>query len=210
MAEKEKKYPVYRWHLIEVAAVQKLAERLREKTGADLCEIRTLHPYPADPYETAHIAQAERAGGKLREANPRGKKAAIINWDAAIVINRGCVGCVVERCWIHNNEFSKPTISNPAESDKDGIVRFTGLKPGTYVIRETETLEGFTVTGEVIRVKLDAYYAVPEQMRRLVNYTTIQTGVHLAVTGIMWVGLAVMVTSGIVGLVRRRRRRNAS
>ena len=97
-----------------------------------------------------------------------------------------------------------------AESDKDGIVRFTRLKPGTYVIRETETLEGFTVTGEVIRVKLDAYYAVPEQMLRLVNYTTIQTGVHLAVTGIMWVGLAVMVTSGIVGLVCRRRRRKAS
>ena len=45
---------------------------------------------------------SERAGGKLREANPRGKKAGIINWDAAIVISRGCEGCVVERCWIHD------------------------------------------------------------------------------------------------------------
>ena len=96
-----------------------------------------------------------------------------------------------------------------AESDKDGIVRFTNLKPGTYLIRETETLEGFTVTGEVIKVKLDAYYAVPESMRKLINYTTIQTGVHMAVTGIMWAGLALMVVSGVVSIVRRRRQRKA-
>ena len=96
-----------------------------------------------------------------------------------------------------------------AESDKEGIVRFTNLKPGTYLIRETETLEGFTVTGEVIKVKLDAYYAVPESMRKLINYTTIQTGVHMAVTGIMWAGLALMVVSGVVSIVRRRRQRKA-
>ena len=93
------------------------------------------------------------------------------------------------------------------ESGKDGIVRISNLKPGTYLIRETETLEGFTVTGEVIKVKLDAYYTVPEKMRQLVNYTTIQTGVHLAVTGIMWAGLGLMVVSGVVGLTRRHRRR---
>ena len=96
-----------------------------------------------------------------------------------------------------------------AESDKEGIVRFTNLKPGTYLIRETETLEGFTVTGEVIKVKLDEYYAVPESMRKLINYTTIQTGVHMAVTGIMWAGLALMVVSGVVSIVRRRRQRKA-
>ena len=38
-----------------------------------------------------------------------------------------------------------------------------------------------------------------------INYTTIQTGVNLAVTGIMWVGIGLMVVSGTVGLVRKRR-----
>ena len=63
-------------------------------------------------------------------------------------------------------------------SDKDGIVSITDLTPGTYFIKEIETLEGFTLSGEVIKVKLDEYYAVPEKMRTLVNYTTIQTGVN--------------------------------
>ena len=92
-------------------------------------------------------------------------------------------------------------------SDKDGIVSITGLKPGTYFIREIETLEGFTLSGEVIKVKLDEYYVVPEKMHTLVNYTTIQTGVNLAVTGIMWAGLGLMAVSGTVGFVRKRRQK---
>ena len=92
-------------------------------------------------------------------------------------------------------------------SDKDGIVSFAGLKPGTYFIKEIETLEGFTLSGEVIKVKLDEYYVVPEKMRTLINYTTIQTGVNLAVTGIMWAGLGLMAVSGTVGLVRKRRQK---
>lgn len=61
------------------------------------------------------------------------------------------------------------------------------------------------MTGEVIKVKLDQYYAVPEKLRQLKNYTTIQTGVHMAVTGVMWLGLAVMFVSGTVGIIRRRK-----
>lgn len=90
-------------------------------------------------------------------------------------------------------------------SGKDGIVHIEGLTPGTYLIREIETLEGYSVTGEVIKVKLDQYYAVPEKLRQLKNYTTIQTGVHMAVTGVMWLGLAVMLVSGTVGIIRRRK-----
>ena len=41
-------------------------------------------------------------------------------------------------------------------------------------------------------------------MRKFVNYTTIQTGVNLAVTGVMWVGIGLMVISGTAGLTRRR------
>ena len=35
MADNEKKYPVYKWHLIEVTAVQKLAEELRDQMEAE-------------------------------------------------------------------------------------------------------------------------------------------------------------------------------
>ena len=91
------------------------------------------------------------------------------------------------------------------ESDKDGIVSIRGLKPGEYFIKEVETLEGYSVSGEIIRLKIDEYYVVPDTLRRFINYTTIQTGVNLAVTGIMWVGIALMAVSGPRGLIRKRR-----
>lgn len=92
------------------------------------------------------------------------------------------------------------------ESDQDGLVQIKNLLPGTYFIKEIETLEGYSVSGEVIKLKLDEYYVVPEKLKQFVNYTTIQTGVHLAVTGVMWAGLGLMVISGTVGLIRRRRK----
>ena len=92
------------------------------------------------------------------------------------------------------------------ESDKDGMVQIKDLKPSTYLIREIETLEGYSVSGEVIKLKLDEYYTVPEKVKQFVNYTTIQTGVNLVVTGVMWAGLGLMVVSGTVGLIRRRRK----
>ncbi|MBQ9210176.1 MAG: hypothetical protein IJ153_00605 [Clostridia bacterium] len=90
-------------------------------------------------------------------------------------------------------------------SGKDGMVEIKDLKPGTYFIREIETLEGYSVSGEVIKLKLDEYYVVSEKLRQFVNYTTIQTGVHLAVTGVMWAGIALMVISGTVGILKKRR-----
>lgn len=92
------------------------------------------------------------------------------------------------------------------ESDQDGLVQIKNLLPGIYFIKEIETLEGYSVSGEVIKLKLDEYYVVPEKLKQFVNYTTIQTGVHLAVTGVMWAGLGLMVISGTVGLIRRRRK----
>ena len=94
------------------------------------------------------------------------------------------------------------------ESDEEGMVRITDLTPGTYFLKETETLKGFTLSGEVIQIKLDEYYVIPEEPRRFINYTTIQTGVHLAVTGVMIVGIALMLVSGTIGLIRKRRQRN--
>lgn len=96
------------------------------------------------------------------------------------------------------------------KSDQDGVVSINGLKPGTYIIREIETLEGFTLSGDVIKVKLDKYYVVPEQMKQWINYTTIQTGVHMAVTGIMWAGLALMVISVTMGFIHKRKKQKAN
>lgn len=91
------------------------------------------------------------------------------------------------------------------ESGKDGIVRIQNLKPGVYYIKEIDTLEGYSLSGEIIKLKIDEFYVVPEKMKRFVNYTVIQTGVNLAVTGIMWVGVGLIVVSGTLGLVRKRR-----
>ena len=90
-----------------------------------------------------------------------------------------------------------------------GKAVFEGLDLGVYLIREIETLKGFTLTGEVIKVKLDGYYVIPDKPRQLVNYTTIQTGVHLAVTGLMCTGIALMAVIGTIGLVRKRRQRRS-
>lgn len=91
------------------------------------------------------------------------------------------------------------------ESGKDGIIRIQDLTPGVYYIKEIETLEGYSLSGEIIKLKIDEFYVVPEEMKRFVNYTVIQTGVNLAVTGIMWVGIGLIVVSGTLGLVRKRR-----
>ena len=54
-------------------------------------------------------------------------------------------------------------------SDENGIVKVTDLKPGTYIIREIETLEGFLRTDETIEVVIDEHYIVPEEMYHLCN-----------------------------------------
>ena len=106
-------------------------------------------------------------------------------------------------------EDEKGTELGIYESDEQGVVSMTGLKPGAYIIREIETLKGFTLSGDVNKVKLDEYYVVPEKMKQWINYTTIQTGVHMAVTGVMWAGLAMMVISGTALLVKKRRQHKA-
>ena len=57
------------------------------------------------------------------------------------------------------------------ESGEDGIVSIRDLTPGEYFIKEIETLEGYSVSGEVIRVKINEAYVVPDEMRKFVNYT---------------------------------------
>ena len=83
-------------------------------------------------------------------------------------------------------------------SGEDGIVQVDGLTPGTYIIREIETLEGYTVSGEAIEVVIDEHYIVPDEMYVLVNYPDIQTGVDFEITPWMYAGGAAMLAGLIL------------
>ena len=73
-------------------------------------------------------------------------------------------------------------------SGEDGTVRVDGLEPGSYVIRETQALEGYTRTDETLCFTLNASYMPAEEMPELVNATVIQTGIDLIVTPLMTLG----------------------
>lgn len=55
----------------------------------------------------------------------------------------------VERCWIHNNAFYKPTIANPAESDKAGGDGACDFKRGMYFTNSYNYYEGYHKTNLV-------------------------------------------------------------
>lgn len=80
-------------------------------------------------------------------------------------------------------------------SGEDGIVHVTGLTPGVYIIREIETLEGYTLSEETIKVVIDDKYIVPDEMFRFVNYPNIQTGAGFEMTSLMWSGVALLSVS---------------
>ena len=73
-----------------------------------------------------------------------------------------------------------------------------------------KTLKGYTLSGDVIKLTLDSCYVVPETVKQFINYTTIQTGVHLAVTIVMWIGLGLMAVSGTLGIIRKRKQRRVN
>ncbi len=55
----------------------------------------------------------------------------------------------VERCWVHNCEFYKPSISNPAESDKAGGDGACDFKRGLYFTNSYCYYEGYHKTNLV-------------------------------------------------------------
>lgn len=91
-------------------------------------------------------------------------------------------------------------------SDAEGMVEMKNLVPGTYFIKEIKTLEGFTLSNDVRKLVIDETYMIPEKLPTWINYTTIQTGVNIAVTWVMWIGIGLMVISGTVGLVRKKKK----
>ena len=85
-------------------------------------------------------------------------------------------------------------------SGDDGIVHVYDLVPGTYIIREIETWEGYTVSGEVIELVIDEHYIIPDEMYVMVNYPDIQTGVDQEITPMMYAGGAVLL-AGLILLI---------
>ena len=83
-------------------------------------------------------------------------------------------------------------------SGDDGIVHVTFDKPGTYIIREIETLEGFTRTDETIKVEVNEKYVVPKVMYKLVNYPKIQTGVEIS-NPFLWIGIGALALALVCG-----------
>lgn len=83
-------------------------------------------------------------------------------------------------------------------SAENGVVYIYGLTPGKYTIRETATVEGFTVSDDTITVEINEKYKVPTKLKRFVNYPSISTGVDVSPTALTWVGIGLV---GIAGLI---------
>lgn len=96
-----------------------------------------------------------------------------------------------------------------AVSDKNGFVRFDGLTPGEYVIREKATLEGYMLTDEVINVNINSEYvpaAKAEDMKRMINYKNIQTGVEFTTSPWLYVGIALVIAAVITAVVLKKKK----
>ena len=92
-------------------------------------------------------------------------------------------------------------------SGEDGMVYVTGLVPGSYVIRETETMEGFTVSDDPIEITIDDSYVVADKIPVFVNYPVIQTGVDFEITPPMIAGAALIGAGGIGSMVMLLKRK---
>ena len=112
-----------------------------------------------------------------------------------------------------NLEDTEGNVLRELISGENGLVTVDNLEPGTYVIRETETLEGFTVSGETIEIVIDENYVVTDELPVFVNYPEIQTGVDFEITPVMYAGYAVMLI-GLIAMIatgirsRKHRRKN--
>jgi len=98
-----------------------------------------------------------------------------------------------------------------ASSDKNGVVTFTGLRPGSYVIRETEALYGYTRSDETIQFTIDENYQPPKKLKRMTNYPDIETGIDLIFTPGMIAGLCITtlaIAAAIILRVKRKKQRN--
>ena len=106
-----------------------------------------------------------------------------------------------------NLEDTEGNVLRELISGENGLVTVDNLEPGTYVIRETETLEGFTVSGETIEIVIDENYVVADELPVFVNYPEIQTGVDFEITPVMYAGAGLILLAVILLVVGSRKKR---
>ena len=97
-------------------------------------------------------------------------------------------------------EDSEGNILRDLVSAEGGVVFIPGLTPGTYLIREVETLEGYTVSSDPIQVVIDEHYTIPDEMPTFINYPTIQTGTGIEMTPLMWTGVGITGAAMLLGI----------
>ena len=106
-----------------------------------------------------------------------------------------------------NLEDTEGNVLRELVSGENGLVTVDNLEPGTYVIRETETLEGFTVSGETIQIVIDENYVVADELPVFVNYPEIQTGVDFEVTPVMYAGAGIILLAIILLVIGSRKKK---
>ena len=106
-------------------------------------------------------------------------------------------------------EDSEGNVLHDLVSVENGVVFIPGLTLGTYLIREVETLEGYTVSSEPIQVVIDEHYTIPDEMPTFINYPTIQTGAGFEMTPIMWAGAGIAGAALLLGtglIIKRKKK----
>lgn len=91
-------------------------------------------------------------------------------------------------------------------SAENGVVYIYGLTPGKYTIRETATVEGFTVSDDTITVEINEKYKVPTKLKRFVNYPSISTGVDVSPTTLTWIGVGMAGIAGVIVIVGMKKK----
>ena len=104
-------------------------------------------------------------------------------------------------------ENTDGTVLRELVSDENGMVQIAGLLPGSYVVRETEALEGFVRTKETLTFTLDENYIAPETLTKLVNEPVIQTGVDFEMTPGLWISVGLIFAGLVLEVVTRWHKR---
>ena len=104
-------------------------------------------------------------------------------------------------------ENTDGTVLRELISDESGMVQIAGLLPGSYVVWETEALEGFVRTKETLTFTLDENYIVPETLPKLVNEPVIQTGVDFEMTPGLWISVGLILAGVAMEIMARRHKR---
>ena len=84
-------------------------------------------------------------------------------------------------------------------------------RPAATSSEKLKTLEGFNKSDETIELVIDENYVAPAKLYRFVNYSGIQTGFEMAMTPVMWGGLALVMVGAVLAItsIRKASRKSA-